>query len=273
MYLHRFIRNQLILFPGEDLEIRYDPIRVEAERISDIDRWNIHRAVLEKYKERKGYLTGKDFWILTALNRLSSNNDVFGLYKHDPKITSSSSTMNPNDLLTAIQITYFGDRDYFNPNIREFRRALDLQIDESEDRFPFAYRLGKTQETKDFLRRFYSRFPPPETCEVVRYARFANVPSAISDRIIYNVFKRIIDTGMKHVVIGVDDFTGPFFSAKYKFKLYERLPMPEKSGLERRTNEFLYYLDVETPRFQKVFAKLENAARAVWVPGEGDYDY
>jgi hypothetical protein len=293
--LHKIIRDSIVRFPNEDLEFLYGADRVAAAKMSQSFRWALHEAVLRKYKRKKSYLTEKDLSILRELNKISSNNDVFGLFRYDPDLNPADVRDVDNLLLSTIQITYFGDRDFFNPNVRQVERASRLPVDQSQDLLPFAYRLDRdSKKGKSFLKKFNANFSRKDTCEILRYSSFdAKLPLAIEDRLVYDVFRTIVERGMKHIVIGVDNATGRLFSDRYDFMYYDQLPIPIKKQQQVASDnpagwlfgdlsqppipikyepEFLYYIDVHSPEFQTVYHRLKVHSDEVMVPGEEQND-
>jgi hypothetical protein len=198
--------------------------------------------------------------ILTQLNGFSKNNDVFGLMTYDstPLPVAISRQEITDRLLMTIQVSYFGDRDFLKPSIQNLLN-YEILPTENSDRFPFEFRLPRSEASAEFRQKFHSRFEPRYTCEILRYASFdPYLPIEIEDRFIFNVFNSILDQGMRHIVISVDAATGRLFHRRYGFDPYRELPIPHEG-----VKEYLYYLDTDSPRFFTAYYALKKNAKKV----------
>jgi len=257
--------------PNRDLAVVYPPARVYIGQILQQNRWLMHDAVLEKYKEKKEYLAPIDFMYLRYLNTLSDNSDVFGLIRHSPTVFPEvlSKSQMKDDLFLTIQVSYFGDRSFLKPTFRELLLAGDVPLHNGSDRLPFEYRLRRHKTGKLFREYFYGEFNPKETCEITRYTLFdSTLPISIKDMAIFKVFQTIVDRGMKNIVIGVDAGTGKLFGQRYGFQYYGELPVPKRpaenlENSETVKKEYLYVLRVNSPEFHRIFKALEKSALAV----------
>jgi hypothetical protein len=244
--VNKIIIDHIENYPNQNLKVLYDSPRRSLGKSIGVKRWAMHGAVLLRYEETKPYLSREDLLTLERINSISSNNDVYGLTKDGV-------------LILTIQVTYYGDRRYDKPNLRQILPSQELPTAENKDLFPFEYRFGNLI-TPEFREKLFTRFDPRYTCEIIRYSSFdPKIPIEIEDRFVLNLFKTIRERGMKHILIGVDQATARLFSYRYGFKHFADLPA--LNG--KKQKEFLYYMDVDGPEFVFINSALTHSSRAV----------
>jgi hypothetical protein len=232
-------------------------------------RWQVHDAVLDTYSSTKHYLDDRDLFLLKFGNVWSGNSDVFALLNgsvfsvHEPLPLFEMEKR----LSLAIQISYFGDENYFKPTSRGIMRPLGLQdFTMGFDLLPFEYRLP--EEKRPFVREELARnFDIQHSCEIVRYAKFTSVPSDVQAKFLYQVFMTIKKRGMRTVFAAGDANTIRLFR-RYGFSKILTLPI---AG--RREEEFLTYLNVETPEYEQLLTKLSKQSEPTEVLEGGFSEY
>jgi hypothetical protein len=271
--VNRAIVRHMNNHPNKNLIVLFDPARNYTAKIIRTYRTAIHGKVLQKYMERKDYLSPHDFNTLKELIHLSGNSDVFGLLAYDEDASAQKlvPAMIAKRLLLTAQITYYGDRHFFEPTLRGLMAAAHIPIANSEDKLPFEYRIKPTA-LPEFRAKFYKRFKAEETAEIIRTARFdqqledsRRVPDEVRDKFFLNLFKTAESRGMKHIVIGVDKATGRYFK-QYGFELYDELEikkiepqllaqMKEKIG----DHEYLHFIDIGSEKYLETIERLTSS--------------
>lgn len=242
------------LMDNPDLNLRVTFGRSLRDRISVLSkfRWQVHDAVLRRYSSKKDYLDKKDLFLLKFGNVWSSNSDVFALLNGSTFSIHESLTSDELNrrLAMAIQISYFGDENYLKPTSRGILRPLGLdQFADSFDLLPFEYRLSEEQRLP--LREELSQvFDLRHSCEIGRYAKFQPLPISTQQKFLLHVFATIRKRGMKTIFAAGDANTIRLFR-RYGFKSYGQLP-----GRRPDEPEFLTYLDVESPEFERLLHRL-----------------
>jgi hypothetical protein len=219
----------------------------------------MHAAVLSVYHGKKDYLTPADFSTLNFVNRLSSNSDVFGLFL-------PSAAPFRERLQLTIQISYFGNRNFFIPTTRGVLLAAGQPIDETHDRLPFEFRLSK-EDVEAFRTALYQRFDQRTSCEITRYTKFAaDLPRDVTDEVVRRVFERVARRGIRTMFISVDPLTLRLFK-RYGFKPYAELPI---NHTDPGKKEVLAYLTTDSKEFAEVYRRLAESSRSVhtyYLPG------
>jgi hypothetical protein len=247
--VNQLVISHILLHPDQDLVIRYDGQRIGMGDILHTYRWTIHTAVIQKYEEVKKYLERGAFSKLQDLNLRSSNNDVFALMipEHDLDLNPTSIRKR---LQLTIQITYPGDKTFFRPNLKDLLDSVSVEGSTLRDFLPFEYRIPDDLR-EGYHKAIFSVFDPSVTCEFTRYATFnSRLPQAVKDRFLFDAFQTAISRGMKNVVISVDKATGRLFR-RYGFRKLMVLPTDQDEE-----EEYLYFLQVDTPFFAEIFEKL-----------------
>jgi len=255
--LDRIVYKHIMEHPHDRLFVFFSRYRQrQIEQLRKF-RFAVHGRVLDLYEREKPYLSPQDLWTLYMANKLSNNNDVFAVFKHDPEFTWNDQTVDriERDLLTTIQITYFGDEDYFEPTLRGLMRVAGDSTPFYNDRFPFEHRLSD-EDIAEFRKTLFATHDPRTTCEVTRYGKFVNnLAVEVTDRLILETLKRIKKRGMKTILVAADELTIRLFR-RYGIRPYADLP----TGSGKR--EILGILEVDSEMFREVFARLsESSAR------------
>ncbi len=242
--VHRYVLNHVLENRDYNLELRYN--RDLRDQMADLRRWRwrLHDAVIGRYRSEKGYLDNSDLFMFRWANELSHNSDVFAVLSSEPR------------LLATIQISYQGDKNFFNPSLDGFLNTLDLEKSRDLDRLPFEYRLNGP-EAVTFRHYFYGLFNREKVCEFTRYAKFAWMPRPVQERMLFEALQAAIKRNMETIVAGGDDKTTRLF-ARYGFRVFGRMPTRQSQA-----NEYLSYLDLSSKEFKAVYARLEQSARQV----------
>lgn len=253
-------------FTAKPLLVRYGLKRTAAIRTLHNIRWAVHDRVLEKYEEKKKYLAIDDFGNLIKYNVDSDHSDVFALMEPTAKPIEKMSEKEIKDrLLMAIQVSYFGDRNYFLPSRRGILKVNGYHVEDMSDMLPFGYRIP-TQYRPDFLAKFYAEFNPTKTCEMNRYARFGKFPDAFHDRFLFHAFMTAHARGMETIIASVDTGTSQYFQDEYGFKVFSELPTATGEP------EFLLYMHVNSSEFRNTVQQLMRGSAGVKAEYEsGDY--
>lgn len=263
--LNSIIGQHLINHPGENLDIEFGPNRRQAEMFMRRYRWLLHGEVIEVFKKKKKYISPEGFEQLEQVNKDSTNIDVFGLIKFD-KVAASrplSDEQIHDRLGMTLQISYYGERNFFDASLSEVLRAHGFEVPTLRvDQFPFETRLDP-KRAYYFRERFYNVFDRHTTCEFTRLAKFAkDLPRPMVDRFIYEAFETAEKRGMKTFVASADSKTSRIFQ-HYGFKVYSLLPVPTDE------EEVLLVIDVNSPHYQQVKNRLLDSALKVTVRLEG----
>lgn len=249
--IDEIVYDHIMNHPHERLRVDYGPRRREQVDTLRTARFTVHGRVLDAYEIEKPYLRHEDMWALYLANKLSTNNDVIAIFKNDPAFKWKNQTIDTieRDLISTIQVTYYGDEDYFEPTLRGVMRAAGDVTPFFGDRFPFEHRLSK-QQKDEFRKTLFAQYDPQTSCEITRYANFIkNMPRAVTDRLIFETLKRIVKRGVKTIFVAADDYTIRLFR-RYGIRPYADLP----TGTNK--HEILGVLEVESETFRNVYAKL-----------------
>lgn len=252
------IAAHLTQYPDDNLTVRYGEERIHAEEILSRYRWELHDAVIDKYATVKPYLTPMDLFDLKALNLINDNNDVLGLldYFQGTDLSTLTAEQIKEHLIMTIQITYFGERNFFTPSPRGILMASGERIDETEDKMPFEHRITPGA-LPNFRRMFYSDFNRRTICELTRYAKFVNkIPQAIQDKFLLEAIRTAMNRGMKTMIVSADQATARLYR-RYGFKVYSELPTG--SG----ELEYLMYMHSNGPEFVSLLSRLDANASQV----------
>jgi hypothetical protein len=234
------VADHMIDHPKEDLTVLYKPNLVMLRSAINRFRWALHRAVIASYSDEKEYLTKADLRLLVETNVASQNNDVYGLlnYQRTEDLSSLSQEEIQKRLAATIQITYFGNRHFLKPTLREILRSKDFVTPrlQSDDLLPFEFRVPPAVRPK-YRAQLAKDFDVTKMAEITRFAKFSNMPTEVHFRFLYKVFFSAMRHGVRTIVISTDDKTSRLFK-RYGFKLYSRLPTA--SGAP----EYLYYMQL-----------------------------
>lgn len=243
--VHGLIWSHISKWPEYALEIRFgDRFHGEAANLRKW-RWRMHSAVLKRYRHVKSYLDNADLFLLRWANETSHNNDGFAVFDSNQK------------LLSTIQISYHGDRNFFEPNLDGFFSLLNLGPSEQLDKLPFEYRLTEPAGIT-FRHSFYSYFEPSKVCEFTRYAKFDRMPFEVQNRLLYLALKTAQSRGMRAIIAGGDETTSRLF-ARYGFKRFGNLPTRSDSA------EYLNFLILPSHEAQVLERSLGQSAEKVKV--------
>jgi hypothetical protein len=259
MRVHQIVLGHLLNHINENLTVIYDPLRSVAGKILQTHRWAYHDEVMKAYALHKEYLDETDISPLENVNMSSGNSDVFGLLAHDENFYFLDMPLEEirRRLVRTIQISYWGDRNYFRPTLRGVMLSAELPIYDKEDEFPFEYRIVP-ELLGAFREKFYKFFVAKKTGELSRYASFANVPKPIRDRFVLRAFDKAIERKLKALVISVDTKTQEAFRP-YGFSFYSELP----TGQTDEKEFVYYYIIIDGTDFRRAYSRLSISAGKV----------
>jgi hypothetical protein len=216
------------------------------------NRWAVHDAVLDKYREVKDYLSDQDFQVLTSVNAQSMNSDVLAITAPNLDVLNLTPLELKENLYVTLQISYYGDKKYFHPTLDGVLQAARLGADENQDMLPFEHRL-KPSEALAYRKSFYRRFDRKTTCEVVRYAVIHPVPKAVHAFLLYQALGLLKKREMATAVADVDPLTRRLFR-QYGFKDCEPLPV-----IQSDKPEFLCFLSLTDAAFVPMLVALRES--------------
>ncbi len=261
------ILHHLAMFPKQNLKMIFGRDRMSARTLLYKYRWALHFAVLDVYRTKKKYLSRQDFQNLKAANLFSNNSDVFGLLDAGSSLPGQQDSQLEisQRLLLTLQISYPGERNFFRPTLKGLTATTNVEAVFPDDRLPFEYRLPMEHELA-FREKFYQRFAKKSTCELTRYAKFQNIPQAVHDRFLYEALVTAVKRGMNVLVASGDPFTARLFQ-RYGFKIFDRLPTAQE-----KETEYLTYLEVNSPEFRNLVARLGPSGAATKIIDENYFD-
>lgn len=256
------LRDQALSRVREVVDVEFGPEVIRDVNLIKSLRWRLHDAVLEEYRDKKGYLTAEDFEILKNASKLSNNSDVFALLEYDPKISSwAQLAESKTSLLATTQVNYYSKRLTQVPTIRSLLYMLDAQLFRLDlgVMYPFEYRV-KPDHRRQIRATLHSLLDIRTTCEIARRVNFVEgVPRAIMDKFTLSMFDSIIERGVKVTLANLDPFTSRQFRLYYGYQPLFDLPT------NSRTKEFLSYLDFSWDRFAEVHARLARGSSGIQV--------
>lgn len=258
-YLNSIIADHLLRHSEANLRIEFGPARSETESVLSRYRWTLLEAVFGRYEEVKDYISGTALSILEWQSFNDTNIDVFGLAEYDQRIPRGhlSDQELRERLRMTVQISYYGDRNFLETNLREIQRATGIEVDDNQGRFPFQTRL-RAGDAYLFNHGLFTRFKPETTCEFTRLAKFINrLPPPILARFLLEAFQTAERRGMKTILASADSKTKKLFEP-YGFRQFTTLPTG--TGEE----EFLMFLEVDSDLYaQNKLALTDLALKSI----------
>lgn len=253
LLIHRAILWHIRNHPNATMFVEFSPVQSAYRSWLQQHRWSFHDAVLSEYFKAKGYLKDVDRYLLELPNRRSSNNDVFGILSHHLENRDESGLAPPaGDLLLSIQLSYFGNRNFFEPSAPELSGSSIQGPVRPGENFPFEYRLDSSQRV-EFLSGLYGRFDMHRTAEVTRYARFAKVPWSIHSRLLERTLMTAVARGMRTLLVSADSSTERLFR-RYGFRRYAELPTRQNMA-----REYLMYLEMPSHEYDRFLSYLRTS--------------
>jgi hypothetical protein len=278
--INRRIADHIVTDPHNSLRINFDETRSAAMRaLVNIRSW-VHDAVIDEYKELLKYLTTEEIQQLVIYNHQSNHNDVFALLSPDAKPIEQMSYEDLKEhILMALQISYFGTRNYLAPSLKGIVEAAGFEMDETSDPLPWEYLVPK-KYLPAFRARIYAMFDAKKACEFNRYLRFDSFEDSFQDYFLLNALARAHRRGVVTILANTtnDLVTRKFVG--YGFKKIAEIPTDENPDglllddefkakkIKRENVKYLLRLVIGSDKFNGWFDKLAIKSSNVTVEKE-----
>ena len=246
--------------PKFGLDLTFGIRRRLSVRLLRSMRWALHDKVVQNYSGTYGYLSLEDFDELDIASSRSSNHDVLVVLEDqgDFDWINVDEKKWHDDVIQTLQISYFGERTFFKPNLRGVLASAQIEISEANDKLPFEERIVPSQRAA--LRdNFYRRFEARQTAEFARYMRFKKRPVALGSKLVLEGLALAAQRGVRYVVASTNKLTAEAFARRYGFQKYARLPT------RTRMEEWVSYLDLEDSAVRLKLMKIKAEAARVTV--------
>ena len=261
-YRAQMILKQIQQNTYQPILVNEDPLRTRDWEFITALKNNVNSQVLARYEEIKDYLTENDFTVLSHINQLSESNDIFALFEADilPDHFESNS---PGELVKKLvmsgQISYYGNESFRFANAENLIEHIHPRMKKNRDRhFSFEERLYGA-DAQRIMALLQSSFDLHQVTEITRFAKLSkNLPNAVRDRLILQMFNKQIARQKKVFIATLDPHTYRLFSAQYGFQ--KILNLPERPW---RPAEILAFLRVDSEEFKKGKFKLQESASQV----------
>lgn len=256
--INQLVLEHLINSPEKMLRVHFSTNNALAKEHLVNLRRAIHAQVLRKYQERKGYLGTNDLRALMSHALFSDNCDVLYLIENPrPPVNQAAYTLRDlgDKAALTMQLSYFGDRNFFRPSVRGLLSAAGFPIHDNSDLYPFEHRLDEDAALK-FRAALDARYSSETAGELVRYVKFAEIARPVHSLVLLRTMQLAQKRGVQNVFAAGDPKTTRLFRL-YGFSHYQNLP------IESGVTESLTHLEVGSEVFNTVFQKLSADSRNV----------